>query len=1127
MAYFVYALIAVPLIEPSIELAETTSASEAELDDARRRPQIQHERLKAWFNDGDWELTSPMVIELKRAMVVAKEYKNGDDGVVHLEKGVSVVLLPDPSGKSDEQVKREAIVMQAPGGAILKFDRPLSLGSGPLGNLVGGSLFGRFVIRSDQKQPGPQDDLHIVGHDAELVERRITSKQAVQFRLGPSHGSGKEFRIDLLADARKEAGMAFSGVQSIEIRRDVKVHVDVESFAAARRQVKGEGQAPPPSALPTGLGAQDGPQPPLEITSQGPFQFDMTKYVATFRDQVDVLRLHPRGQSDHLRGDLLSLFFAPAKGETATPGRLPKLSASRIEVRGVPVVMESPQEDLYVEGEFLSWELETQAVKIESRQGASVRRAGSHIRAPKLEYAPSAQSRFGRFSATGPGNIEATPANRARPPAPDVPAQQFRARWTKQAVFAPDPTAPGGQTRIVSLQGDAQFEDLRTGSLAGDEIYVWLYEQPADVMKLPLGPGERRPPALVPERMLANGRVHLKSPNVVCDVDKLQAWFVADPQVKRAPRPSEELPHPAPPMARPPAKPQGPANPIRTAGNHPRRAAASPIRHVTAHAPLGGQQPAAVRYASATPAPVAAQAPPGLPGGLFNGNSQYHVTGHVLQVELRLTGPAGERPELSKLRVQTEDEKTATSRALKTVKVTERFLGAPGGAPLLVVGDQIDYEQTNPLDGKLAVVGEPAHIEGRGMLLEGPQVRMNRATSELDVDGAGQMLLPANQNLDGRPIAQPQPLRLTWQRQMHFQEQVAQFDDQVSAIFDGRVLRTGAMQVTFAAPVNFANPPRQQPQVAEIACRGGVLMDDKTLDEQTGKLLSTQKLQAVGVTVNRITGGITVAGPGTMTMVREGAVEAPGARPAAPVQTVAQTSAQPEFTYVKVAFQTLATGNINHRVIQFGNHVKTVFGPVSSWEGAVDPDDFDHIGANGKPVVERSGVLNSDYLEVAQIVDPATGKTAYALDANGNAELEGVNFQEQSFFARGNHIKYDQSKDLIVLEGDPRTDAELSTQDRVGETPKRATARKIEFWPPTNGRPARVNASDARHLDVTAPPGARSPFGGARGQQPRQPAQAPPAPTNQLNQGFAPPAASPDANEPPGANYPAFGDDGP
>src|SRR5208282_4349923 len=104
---------------------------------------------------------------------------------------------------------------------------------------------------------------------------------------------------------------------------------------------------------------------PVEITCRGPFCFHLieTEPVATFRDQVDVLRIQPNGPSDHMSCELLSIFFArpaPQPG-AAKPGKQTApgfdLQPARIEAQGTPTTLTAPMDHLQARAEQLKYNL--------------------------------------------------------------------------------------------------------------------------------------------------------------------------------------------------------------------------------------------------------------------------------------------------------------------------------------------------------------------------------------------------------------------------------------------------------------------------------------------------------------------------------------------------------------------------------------------------------------------------------------------------------------------------------------------------------------------------------------------------------------------------------------------------
>jgi hypothetical protein len=79
------------------------------------------------------------------------------------------------------------------------------------------------------------------------------------------------------------------------------------------------------------------------------------------------------------------------------------------------------------------------------------------------------------------------------------------------------------------------------------------------------------------------------------------------------------------------------------------------------------------------------------------------------------------------------------------------------------------------------------------------------------------------------------------------------------------------------------------------------------------------------------------------------------------------------------------------------------------------------------------------------------------MSALGNILVEG-----DTFTGRSSRLSWSEAKDLIVFEGDGRSDAELYRQERVGAPTSTASAGKISYWRSLN----RVDVHDARYLDL-------------------------------------------------------------
>jgi hypothetical protein len=141
--------------------------------------------------------------------------------------------------------------------------------------------------------------------------------------------------------------------------------------------------------------------------------------------------------------------------------------------------------------------------------------------------------------------------------------------------------------------------------------------------------------------------------------------------------------------------------------------------------------------------------------------------------------------------------------------------------------------------------------------------------------------------------------------------------------------------------------------------------------------------------------------------------------------------------------------------------VRTTYGPVANWQGSITPDDFN--------LPQHSGMLLAcDKLSVQQVEDRA-GKNHFELSAEGDTEIEGQDPDGANFQAQASRVAFDQSKDLLVLEGDGRADARLWRWQGVGGTRTEAAFRKALFWRATN----EVFIDDARSLNIGSLPSTR------------------------------------------------------
>ena len=361
----------------------------------------------------------------------------------------------------------------------------------------------------------------ITTRDVQLAPDRIWTPHAVNFRLGASYGSGTELRMHLMPredGARERHGPSVGGIRTVELAHEVKLYLDV----GRSRLVPREGSESSDAA---NARREERRSPPIEVTCRGPFQFDVLDRMATFNEQVNVLQIHPEGQSDQLLCEILSLHFA-GKGRSKSETAMPKsLKLASIEAKGRPVMVRSPSTETDVRCQSLVFDVIENRLRLAGQGGVWLRRESSEVRAAFIDYAAAEDGRLGTLLATGPGRIDAKLGKKRDQP--------FTAQWQTRLQIQ-----PFKDHKVVSLVGEARSSSSQWGSLIANELHVYLSE-----IERVGNPKPERRFELRPDAMKAVGQVQIDSPQLVGSTEDLIVWIEHAPRTASPATPEPRQPN--------------------------------------------------------------------------------------------------------------------------------------------------------------------------------------------------------------------------------------------------------------------------------------------------------------------------------------------------------------------------------------------------------------------------------------------------------------------------------------------------------------------------------------------------------------------------------------------------------
>ena len=494
-AFGLYQVLLVPVFEPTFEPV----AKPFDALPAGNVSKLTHKNYARFFPAGAWERDKPKVLRTPHGSLLFQDYRTGANGRLNLHPVTMIVEVESSAAEDQTDTDSRWVVMQAPEGAELQFQRALSLMSTKAGKLLGGRLRGEVTLWSPPSQPGGNNDLFVRTQNLRITLDRIWTTAAVEFRFGPNAGTGRELLLDFDNTGGVEGHLELGKLRTLEL-----IHLDQLQIELPKTGKPPLAATHPPRDQPPESQATH-----LQLRCQGPLLFDFLRQTASLEEDVQVTHFADSGATDRLFCQQLKAFFESSPVEqsekqTQTPRRG---MVKNIVALGTPVTLEAHTAAARVRCEKLAYDLTRRTLQLEDSRLVELEHDNYAVTAPQIEYELGEQPRLlGRLRAGGGGHFREH----------DQGQVTLQADWTEELRLEPQ-----GNSHVLSLSGGARLQSSEEGSLSANQIHAWLRQTASS----PTEDGQPEKPRIQLEKMLATGSVQLKSRQMLANVERLEVWL--------------------------------------------------------------------------------------------------------------------------------------------------------------------------------------------------------------------------------------------------------------------------------------------------------------------------------------------------------------------------------------------------------------------------------------------------------------------------------------------------------------------------------------------------------------------------------------------------------------------------
>ncbi len=1048
-AYFVYLAVAVPLIEGPGTLVRGPRGEVGVY-----QPPDYLAGLRYLFPEDAWELETCKTVKTPQGMILCKDYQPSEEGQIEVFPFTMILSPKDPKGVPT--------VIRCLQRAKVMFDGPLSLDGGgggddgQMSHVEKAELVGRVVIFRPPTTPGGDDGLRIETSNVQIDKHQAFTPDKVEFDLGKHSGQGSQLRIELSQKGGGENRLTSSfstvgGVKSIRLAKldYLNLHPGKKKSAGAEETDR----------------LFSGGDEPVVVTCAAAFEFDLVRNEASFAKQVWVRQGKEGG--DSLVCDELRIRF---EGQSLTqvdptkPGVGNNLRLDQILAIGSPVVLDIRSKELKVVGQQLRYSNSNGEVYAKSEQGlVTIENKSFFFESPEITYRSNKDQSMGDLDAAGPGRVIRRGAGNSGT------SGTFSSAWNGVLDIRTD-----GDKKRITMTGGTEIAFQSDTRFAAEQVKFWLW--PVKETPQPKLPGDDSTPtgkwSYLPARLEAVGNVQIVSPELVGTARRLSALWPAVGVVPQRPQSTNGLS-------------LSTVTGLNQLAGVRRHLVRRP-RQDADRAMIGNAPQAASTFPTTNSGFIKA-----LPRGANQIFAPRAFTGQKPKTKFKFDGDAvvvgfadhSSNPTIRDLRIDGN--------------VTIIELAPEKPKPLKIEGSRLDMTPQGKDLYRFFIGGDTkqlASIESESLNLSGINIHLDQAANKLWVQGVGRMnlLSPAKEKALGQ---QSDTVQIDWQGGMIFDGKHIYFEKDVlldasqtvNGKADGKMgqpmatadvarrltrTRSNVLNVTVIRRIDFSELTRSRNrdanggsdqqgasiQMTEAEIKEIVLIDRMEPDRRVfklashsqtaepsyvpvvvelqsfdaaGQLIEKQRFVAPSVRILPPRGYVSAKGPGLISTHRKGQQlgKSPGFAPSPGAATPMA------LTFLRVNFDSGIEASEESAKLKIIGNVRAAFVPTNDWNLSLDPDQLFQVPMGG-------GKLVCEQVEIEKWQARSVSEPTIEFIATGNVHMWGDLFE-----ATAERVSYNDTDDMLIVEGSPRSYAQLWHQKTPQSGRTNLVAGKIWYRP--------------------------------------------------------------------------------